>query len=191
MWRAPVIAAAIVVAAAVVSQAVSAQHSHTADHGPRAAAMHGPRPTMSGQDAFAAIAEVVKILDADPQTDWSAVDLERLRQHLIDMSEVVLRAEVAQAPVPAGLAMEVTGAGRTERAIVAMLVPHAAELDRMPAYSAKTEPIAGGVRLTVVSRTPGDDRAVARLRALGFAGLLAEGDHHAPHHLAMARGRMH
>jgi hypothetical protein len=104
--------------------------------------MPGTSTTMPGQDAFAAIAEVVRLLDADPQTDWSKVDLERLRQHLIDMNEVVLRSEVKQTPVPGGLAMEITGTGRTERAIRAMVVPHAAELDRMPAWSARSEPIA-------------------------------------------------
>jgi len=50
-------------------------------------------PSLPGQDAFGAIAEVVRFLEADPETDWSAVDLERLRQHLIDMNEVVLRSE--------------------------------------------------------------------------------------------------
>ena len=33
-------------------------------------------PTMPGQDAFGAIQEIVQILDADPKTDWSKVDLE-------------------------------------------------------------------------------------------------------------------
>ena len=178
----------VVLAVALVSPGTSAQSHHPSGHH-HAAATTGHRPLMAGQDAFAAIAEVVRILDADPQTDWSRVDLERLRQHLIDMNEVVLRAQVKQATVPGGLVIDVTGAGRTERAIGTMVVAHAAELDRMAAYAAKTEPIAGGVRLTVVSRTPSDAQAVARLRGLGFAGLLAEGDHHAPHHLAMARGR--
>jgi hypothetical protein len=141
-----------------------------------------------GQDAFAAIAEIVALLDADPKTDWSRVDLERLRQHLIDMHEVVLRAEVRQTPVPGGLVMEVTGAGRTERAIRAMVIPHAAELDRLPAYLARTETIPGGVRLTVTAAGGQDAAAVARLRGLGFVGLLTEGGHHRPHHLAMARG---
>jgi hypothetical protein len=145
-------------------------------------------PHMPGQDAFGAIAEVVRLLDADPKTDWSKVSLERLRQHLIDMNEVVLRAQVAQAEVPGGLAMDVTGAGRTELAIRAMVVPHAAELDGMPAYAAKTEPIPSGVRLTVTARNAADARAVARLRGLGFIGLLTEGGHHGPHHLAMAKG---
>jgi hypothetical protein len=145
--------------------------------------------TMPGQDAFAAIAEVVRILDADPATDWSKVDLERLRQHLIDMNEVVQRAQVKQAPVPDGLVMEVTGIGRTEPAIRAMLVPHAALLDRMPSFKAKTELIPGGVRLTVTLKTPADHRALLRLRGLGFIGLLTLGAHHGPHHLAMARGQ--
>jgi hypothetical protein len=84
--------------------------------------------------------------------------------------------------------MDVTGAARTEQAILAMVVPHARELDAMPAYAAKTEPIAGGVRLTVTARRPDDANAVARLRGLGFAGLLTEGSHHTRHHLEMARG---
>jgi hypothetical protein len=145
-------------------------------------------PTLPGQDAFGAIAEIVRILDADPQTDWSRVDLERLRQHLIDMHEVVLRAKVQATPVPGGLAMDVTGAGRTEPAIRAMVVPHAAELDRMAGLAAATEAIPGGVRLTVTSRDPQDAKAVARVRGLGFIGLLTLGAHHQPHHLAMAKG---
>jgi hypothetical protein len=145
-------------------------------------------PTISGQDAFGAIAEVVKILEADPATDWSRVDIERLRQHLIDMNEVVLRAAVKQTPVPGGLAMEVTGTGRTEQAIGAMVVPHAVELDGMPDWSARTETIPGGVRLTVVAKKPEAAAVVARIRGLGFAGLITEGAHHQAHHLAMARG---
>jgi hypothetical protein len=146
-------------------------------------------PTLPGQDAFGAIGEIVRILDADPQTDWSHVDLERLRQHLIDMHEVVLRAEVTTRPLPGGLVMDVTGAGRTEPAIRAMVVPHAAELSQMPGLAAKTEPIPGGVRLTVTARDAADAKAVARVRGLGFIGLLALGAHHQPHHLVMARGQ--
>ena len=147
-------------------------------------------PSMPGQDAFGAIAEIVMILEADASTDWSTVDLERLRQHLIDMNEVVLHAAVTQAPVSGGLAMEITGAGRTEQAIRAMVVPHAAELARTPEWSAKTETIAGGVRLTVAAKKPDDAKLVARIRGLGFAGLITTGAHHQPHHVAMARGAL-
>ena len=147
-------------------------------------------PTLPGQDAFGAIAEVVRLLEADPGTDWSRVDLERLRQHLVDMHEVVLRSEVTSSSVPGGLAMDITGAPRTERAIRAMVAPHAVELDRMPEWAARTEPIPGGLRLTVTARTPEDAKTVARIRGLGFVGLLVQGGHHGPHHLAMAKGEV-
>ena len=54
--------------------------------------------------------------------------------------------------------------------------------------TAKAEPMPGGVRLTVTAKPPDDAKAVARLRGLGFIGLLTAGAHHGPHHLAMARG---
>jgi hypothetical protein len=131
------------------------------------------------------------LLDADPSTDWSKIDLERLRQHLIDMNEVVLRSTVQQRPVPGGLVMDITGVKRTEEAIRAMVIPHAAELDRLRAYTAKVEPMPGGVQLTVTAKNPEDAKTVARVRGLGFIGLLAEGAHHGPHHLAMAKGESH
>ncbi|HUF94139.1 MAG TPA: hypothetical protein VMR23_17310 [Candidatus Limnocylindria bacterium] len=181
------IALGVALTGAVVVHTVFAQHTHGM-HG-----MHGKAgnaPTMPGQDAFGAIAEIVRILEADPTVDWTRVDIERLRQHLIDMNEVVLHAAVRQSPVPGGLAMDITGAGRTGQAIAAMVVPHAAELDRMTEWSAKTETIPDGVRLTVVARTPEDGARVTRIRGLGFAGLLTAGAHHQRHHLAMARGEM-
>lgn len=145
-------------------------------------------PTSPGQDAFGAIQEIVRILEADPTTDWGKVNLERLRQHLIDMNDVMLRSEVKSAVVPGGLAMQVTGAGRTEQAIRRMVVPHAAELNKMPEWSAQTEQIPGGLRLTVMAKNPEDARTIARIRGLGFIGLLTQGAHHQPHHLAMAKG---
>ena len=150
----------------------------------------GGGPMQPGQGAFGAMAEVVRVLEADPATDWSKVDMERLRQHLIDMDEVVLRASVKAAQVPGGLAMDVTGEGRTARSIRDLVMPHSAELDGMPAWSAKAEPIPGGVRLIVVAREQSDAKTVARIRGLGFAGLLVQGGHHGPHHLAMAKGEM-
>jgi hypothetical protein len=42
----------------------------------------------------------------------------------------------------------------------------------------------------VVAKTPDDAKTVARIRALGFIGLLVQGAHHQPHHLAMAKGEI-
>ena len=162
--------------------------SHERMHAEHMARMHAAELVLPGQDAFGAIAEVVKLLDVDPRTDWSKVNVERLRQHLIDMHEVVLRSAVTQSPAPAGLVMEVRGAGRTAEAIRSMVISHAAELDRMPQWSAKAETIPDGVKLTVAAKDAGDAKTIARIRGLGFIGLLTEGAHHGPHHLAMARG---
>jgi hypothetical protein len=171
--------AAVFTAAPVGAQ--QAPHSHAMQQA-------GGVPTAPGQDAFGAIQEIVKILEADPKTDWSRVNLERLRQHLIDMNEVTLRAEVKAEPVPGGLQMDVTGAGRTERSIRDMVGPHSGELNQMGQWSARTESIPGGIRLTVTANDPADAKTVARIRGLGFIGLLVQGGHHQPHHLAMARG---
>lgn len=205
MWRAGLTMMGVVLGAGLVAHTVLAQSPqmpHAPMQGGQMPMPHGAMhemhmqqmqqqtgvARMPGQDAFGAIAEVVQILDADPNTDWSKVNLERLRQHLIDMNELMLHAQVTQTPVPGGLAMDITGSGRVEQAIGAVVVPHASELDRLPALAAKTELIPGGVRLTVTTKGPADEKAVARLRGLGFAGLLTVGAHHGPHHVAMARG---
>jgi len=86
-------------------------------------------PTLPGQDAFGAIQEIVKILEANPKTDWSKVNLEALRQHLIDMNDVTLNANADATPIDGGLKIAVTGQGRTRDAIQRMLVAHAHEVD--------------------------------------------------------------
>lgn len=143
------------------------------------------------QAAYATIGEIVRLLKADATTDWSRVNLEALRQHLIDMDEVTMHASVAQRQIADGAEMEVTGSGRTAAAIERMLSSHAKMLDREPDYRASVVSIANGMRFTVTARNREDARIVARIRGLGFAGLLTEGDHHAAHHLSLARGDSH
>ena len=64
-------------------------------------------------------------LEADPKTDRSKVDLEALRRHLIDMDEVTLRASATTKQIDGGLAVTVTGTGRTLAAIHHMIPAHA------------------------------------------------------------------
>jgi hypothetical protein len=143
-----------------------------------------------GQDAFAAIADVVRTLEKDPRTDWSRVNLEALRQHLIDMSEVTLHAAVKQINVPGGARMDVTGTGRTVAGIRRMLLEHAPMLDEYSEWTASAKAIPGGARLTVTAREPGDLTTATRIRGLGFIGLLVTGSHHREHHLGIARGEV-
>jgi hypothetical protein len=142
-------------------------------------------PTMPGQDAFGTIQEIVQILEADPKTDWSKVDLEGLRQHLIDMNDVTLKSDVKTTPIEGGIEATVTGTGRTVEAIQRMVIAHATELSKMNGWTAKADKISSGVRLTVTSTVPAQ---VDRLRGLGFIGLVVSGAHHQIHHLAMAKG---
>lgn len=152
--------------------------------------MHGPQsgalgaPTMPGQDAFGTIQEVVQILQADPATDWSKVNIGALRQHLIDMNEVTLRAMVVERMLDNGIEIAVTGEGRTLEAIKRMVPAHINEL-REIGWTAKNEDLANGVKLTV---TASESQPLAKLKALGFLGIMVQGAHHQPHHLMMAKG---
>jgi hypothetical protein len=161
-------------------------HDHTAGMTHPAAA--GPKPTEVGQAAFAAIAEVVRLLEADPATDWSKVNLEALRQHLRDMDLVLTRARVAQSPVDGGVRMEVTGEGEVVDAIRRMLHSHGQALEGEFPVTTAIAHHAQGLVLTVTAKNAADAAYVAKLRGLGFAGLLVAGDHHGPHHVMIARG---
>jgi len=149
--------------------------------------MHGASttPTLPGQDAFGAIQEIVRILDADPKTDWSKVDLEALRQHLIDMNEVTLKAEAVSKQIDGGLEIAVTGSGRTLVAIRRMIPAWVQMANGHEGWTARVSELTDGELLTV---TATDSKEVQHIRGLGFIGLLVSGSWHQPHHLAMARG---
>ena len=143
-------------------------------------------PTSPGQEAFGTIQEIVRMLEADPSTDWSKVNIAALREHLIDMNEVTLRARASERVRGNAVEIAVTGEGRTLEAIRRMVPAHVAEL-RALGWNASTADMPDGVMLTVVSRDASD---LARLKALGFMGIMVQGAHHQGHHLMMARGEM-
>ena len=180
-------------AAPIMLSAQSPATNHAMmDHAAHQRQMQQPArlPTLPGQAAFGAISEIVAILKADSTTDWSKVNIEALRQHLIDMDAVTMRAAVTQHPVPGGFEADVTGDEKTMAAIRRMLGSHTRMLSQGTEYRATAAEITGGARLTVVAADPGDTALVTRIRGLGFAGMLTEGSHHVRHHLALARGDM-
>ena len=79
-----------------------AQHSH-GNHGDV-----GVRET--GQAQFAAIAEIAEILRNDASTDWGKVNIQALRDHLVDMHNVTTGSTVA------GTARTASRWGSVERA---------------------------------------------------------------------------
>lgn len=147
-----------------------------------------PQLTQPGQAVFGAISEIVRILMADSTTDWSKVNVEKLRQHLIDMDDVTMRSAVVQEAVPGGARFTVTGEGRVVAAIRRMTRSHSQMMSAQGEQRITVEEVPGGARLTVVAAKAGDAGAQERIRGLGFIGYMTLGDHHAPHHLALARG---
>ncbi|WP_366655508.1 hypothetical protein [Fodinicurvata sp. EGI_FJ10296] len=137
-----------------------------------------------GQSAFAAIQEIVAQLMADPETDWDHVDIEAMRQHLIDMDNVTLRADVRVQEVEGGAHFEATSEDATVTSSIRAMVPaHAATMDGVEGWTLQAEEIPGGAALTVTGADP------ARIRALGFIGAMTVGMHHQAHHLALATGQ--
>jgi hypothetical protein len=151
--------------------------------------MHGQQsgtPAMPGQDAFGAIQEIVQALQSDPKTDWSKVNIEALRQHLIDMNEVTLHATATPRAFDNGIEFTVTGEGRTLEAIKRMVPAHVKELHEI-GWNAKTDELPNGVKLTVMAS---DAQPLTKLKALGFIGIMVQGGHHQPHHWMMAKGQL-
>lgn len=158
-----------------------ASHSAHANHGGK------ELPKEGGQSAFAAIAEIVALLEADPDTDWSKVDIAALREHLVDMNSLILEAKATSTVEGDTIRFRIEGEGGVLRAIQAMVPAHAAELNRTGPWTVEAQTTSDGAILSVTSGTDAD---LERARALGFFGLMAKGSHHQPHHLAMARGLM-
>ena len=183
--RIPALAAVLLSSGLLLVHPLRAQeHVHTP--GMTHPAPTAPLPTQGGQGAFAAIGEIVAMLQADATTDWSKVNLERLRLHLVDMDLVTLRSRVVATPVTGGAQFLVRGTGETIAAIKRMTGAHVTMVMNSGGPRVVRTALPDGVRLVVTAADPADTAAVARIRGLGFIGLMATGDHHAAHHMALA-----
>lgn len=179
---------AIVLIAVYAKEKLEMNHSqHAMKHG-----QHQPQnkqmPKEVGDAGFAAIAEIVSMLAADPETDWTKININGLREHLVLMNHLVTGASVQEQAVPSGVRFNVTGSGAVLSAIQQMVPAHAAELNKMDEFTVTTQAISEGVALIVTGKT---DVIKAKINGLGFFGLMATGSHHQMHHLAMATGQGH
>lgn len=144
----------------------------------------GPAATEVGQAAFAAIQEIVLLLMSDPTTDWHRVDVPALRQHLVDMDNVTMRADIRPENVDGGARFLVTALEENVAAsIKRMAFAHAATMNGTEGWQFTVREVENGVTFTAI----GD---ALRIRALGFVGLMTVGAHHQRHHFALAQGEM-
>jgi hypothetical protein len=136
-----------------------------------------------GQGAFAAMAEITALLGADPGTDWSRVDLDALRAHLVDMSQLMLSSAVTQEDVVDGAAFAVDLTDPGNDAASRMVPLHAGVLGAETGWRSVVTRTGDTLIWTVT-----DPQAQQKIRGLGFYGLMATGNHHPAHHMALARG---
>lgn len=145
-------------------------------------------PTEVGQSAFAAIAEIVEILGSNPETDWSKVNISRLREHLVDMKLLTTEAIATQIIEDDTITFVVQAAGRALSAVQMMVPAHAEELNKSTPWEVVSQPIEGGIRMKMRTQSKVEQ---LKLASLGFFGVMATGSHHQKHHLAMAKGESH
>ena len=142
-------------------------------------------PTEPGQGAFAAVTEIVAMLMADPETDWSRVDIRALRDHLVDMDLLITHADVSAEHVSGGAVFQLPTSGPGGGAISRMVPAHAPFLSAETGWTSAVAVTDDHIIWTVTSDT--DEQAI---RALGFFGLMAVGAHHQAHQMGMASGQM-
>jgi hypothetical protein len=177
-------AAAILIALFMPACAYAQASHHHHDMNSVAASSAAAVPTQPGQGAFAAIQEIVEILEADPKTDWSKVDIGALRQHLVDMDNVTLHARVQTTPIDGGIKFSADGDGEVRQSIQRMVMAHTAIMNGVGDWKITATETDGGAVMSVV--VPAKD--LKKLQALGFIGVMAHGMHHQEHHLMIARG---
>lgn len=153
----------------------AAQHAHHGSGG----------PVETGQSAFAAIAEIVRILSEDPDTDWSMVNIQALRDHLVDMELVTTEANVRTQSEGRIVEFNVTGEGEVPDAIGRMVLAHSPMLETATGWAVTAEPSTNGAAMRIEVDT---EQELARVLGLGFFGIMTIGAHHQAHHLQMAMG---
>lgn len=163
--------------------------AHAAGHGAHARSAQSTDSPLRepGNAAFAAIREVVRELNAGPDTDWSRIDLEALRRHLRDMQRFTLEAEVVEREnIDGGLRVVVRGHDPEGSASIRRaLHAHAPMLEEEESWSATATDRGGATVLEVTGEGAAE---VGRIRGLGYIGLMATGAHHRQHHWEIATG---
>ncbi len=143
----------------------------------------------AGVDIFATVQEVIRQLSANPDTDWTQVNLEDLRQHLRDMHEFSYNVDVvSQQAIDKGVKVRVKPVTkRAEEALKRVLNAHPKMLKMEMNWDMQWRRRKDNSYEITVTTKQADE--VAKIRGLGYIGLLAIGNHHQIHHWLMATGR--
>ncbi len=183
-----IVTATLLVVVAVLSHAQTQHGEHTPgmSHGP---VSNQELPVEGGQSAFAAIIEIVALLESDPETNWATVSIDALQSHLRDMDNLMLSTSTRTDVIDMRMVQySVEGAGQSLQAIQRMVPAHTRFVKQVRGWDIRTELTENGATIQVAVTK---DLSVERLTALGFYGFMSLDSHHQAHHLQIALGKGH
>ncbi len=175
------ITVAIILTSLMISNIVISQMNHNM------AAVFDGILTEPGNDVFGTIQEVISKLDADPNTDWSKVNITALREHLLDMNDMTMNVEIIsikEIENGSEIVLRATTPRATE-ALDRVFKAHPAQLELETAWIMEVSQNNEQYKLITTTNNPEE---VAKIRGLGYIGLMAYGSHHQSHHWSMATG---
>jgi len=172
----------------IYSTHVVAENEHSAMHHQQMIKSTESNLTQAGNDVFATIQEVIVRLNNNPDTDWAKVDIEALRQHLLDMNDMAVNVEVLkQKTLINGLRLAIQGTtARAEKTLVRVFKEHPIYLKRETGWNMKVERYGKQFIVTTTTEKP---EQVQKIIALNYIGLMAYGKHHQVHHWGMSTGQ--
>jgi len=151
--------------------------------------MHGAKTplTEAGNDAFGTLQETLQKLLADPKTDWSKVNMEALRQHLVDMRNFTLNVDVtAQTPIKNGIEVTlIPDNKRVGESLDRVFSAHPASLKSETGWDMRTSKKNGQYKIIITGKSRED---IQKIQGLGYIGVMVWGNHHQAHHWMMANG---
>jgi len=180
----------VLVALVSLSLWAAEKHSgHTPDMDHGAVTSNGGQPQEGGQATFAALVEIVAMLEQDTKIDWGTVDIDSLRAHLLDMNHLILDTDATKSTIgDTQIRFDIRGTAASIPSIHRMVPAHSRFIEKSRGWTIEPELSEDGATLTIAVQ---DTASLNRLNALGFYGFMSLDSHHQAHHYQMAVGRSH
>ena len=179
------------IAAMTIVMPMASAHTHHANMNHAAMMGHNTAPTQvvlteSGTDPFATLQEVIAALESNTNTNWEKVNIEALRLHLVEMQDMTINVDVKQQHIDNGFQAVVSPTtSNAVKSLTRVLSGHPAQMKAETGWDMQVQINNSVFTLTVTTDNAKD---VAKIRGLGYIGVMAYGNHHQPHHWAMASG---
>ncbi len=167
----------------LIMPAVAQQMPHDAHRSAMSSGLTEP-----GQAIFGTVQEIIRRIESDTTVTWKDVDLEGIRQHLIDMHQVAMNVDVVyQHPIEGGVRIRVRpSTPRAAASLNRVLATHPTPLKHETGWDMTVQRGDGYHDVRVTTANPDE---VPKIRGLGYISLLAHGGHHQQHHWMMATGQ--